>query len=358
MFGSYRTLLALFVVLGHMFGPPMIGHFMVFVFYIISGYLMTYIMHNTYGFNLHGRLHFALNRILRLYPMYFVAVLLTVTLLFWIGQKQVAQHFHGGMTLPYYPLARFGNATMWFLGWFPNEVSPRLIPPAWALTVEMFFYALICIGLAKYKNWVKIWLVASIGYHVITLAMGYGHDVRYYPVLAASMPFAIGAMIYFWKRDGFSGGEYLAGRHHQILAMWIANVALGYVGYALAMPDQISFWIREVCFYINIVLAAIYVMALLYNRAGMPGVNRHWDKIFGDYSYPIYIFHYAAGLIVSYLIFGVPHRGMDSQGWWVFLATVPLVLLISHLCLRWVDYPIQRFREGIKVKTVEAQKAL
>ncbi len=44
MFGTYRTYLALLVVVQHIGGIPVIGGYAVFGFYILSGYLMTLIM--------------------------------------------------------------------------------------------------------------------------------------------------------------------------------------------------------------------------------------------------------------------------------------------------------------------------
>ena len=50
MFGTLRTILALMVAAGHLTDQWQIGTYAVFAFYIISGYLMTLIMHESYGF--------------------------------------------------------------------------------------------------------------------------------------------------------------------------------------------------------------------------------------------------------------------------------------------------------------------
>lgn len=50
MFGTYRTLLAIMLIFLHLGGMPVIGSFAVFGFYILSGYLMTLIMQNNYGY--------------------------------------------------------------------------------------------------------------------------------------------------------------------------------------------------------------------------------------------------------------------------------------------------------------------
>ena len=72
MFGLLRTTFALMVMIYHLFfvGFLSLGTYPVFGFYIISGYLMTVIMHNNYGYTWVGRYSFAVNRFLRLYPQY------------------------------------------------------------------------------------------------------------------------------------------------------------------------------------------------------------------------------------------------------------------------------------------------
>ena len=81
MFGTLRTLLALNVVLLHIFNIPNLGNSSVSVFFLLSGFLMTLIMKEKYNYNLSGFKFFWINRILRLYPIYYVIIILTVILL-------------------------------------------------------------------------------------------------------------------------------------------------------------------------------------------------------------------------------------------------------------------------------------
>ena len=54
MFGTYRILLAIMVVLLHYADVPMIGQYAVFAFFSLSGYLMTFIMQQNYGYTARG----------------------------------------------------------------------------------------------------------------------------------------------------------------------------------------------------------------------------------------------------------------------------------------------------------------
>ena len=62
MFGIFRTLLALAVVVDHLGGVHGMGTYAVFGFYVLSGYLMTMVLHRTYGYSISGFSRYALNR--------------------------------------------------------------------------------------------------------------------------------------------------------------------------------------------------------------------------------------------------------------------------------------------------------
>src|SRR5271155_1366839 len=74
MFGIYRYGLAFCVAISHlwagMIGGP--AAYAVWGFYCLSGYLMTLILNEKYGFSPRGLGRFAAKRALRIYPAYFV----------------------------------------------------------------------------------------------------------------------------------------------------------------------------------------------------------------------------------------------------------------------------------------------
>ena len=152
------------VMVYHLHVSPMpLGDYAVFGFYIISGYLMTLIMHESYSYTWIGRCSFAVNRFLRLYPQFWAAALFSILLIATLGFKRVGL-YHGAIFLPASRLEVLQNLFMVFADWRPDSVYPRLVPQSWALTVELFFYLLIGLGISKTFIRVKIWLVLSVGY--------------------------------------------------------------------------------------------------------------------------------------------------------------------------------------------------
>jgi len=99
MFGVYRTVLALAVAAAHLGGLPTGAHYAVFGFFILSGYLMTLVLHQTYGYSKAGFLKYALNRALRIFPPYWAALILSALLVAALGRNQ-ATLYHPSMFLP------------------------------------------------------------------------------------------------------------------------------------------------------------------------------------------------------------------------------------------------------------------
>jgi len=78
--GSFRFFLAFLVVISHLW-DKMIGGpaaYAVWGFYLISGYLMAYVLNKHYGFDKSGLANFYKNRAIRIYPGYFIAVIFGV----------------------------------------------------------------------------------------------------------------------------------------------------------------------------------------------------------------------------------------------------------------------------------------
>lgn len=72
------------------------------------------------------------------------------------------------------------------------------------------------------------------------------------------------------------------------------------------------------------------------------------DKTIGDYSYPIYLFHWQAGLWASLLLFGNAYHGFSTKGLLVLIVSLLFVILLSYLLINGVDAKIQVLRTKIK----------
>lgn len=353
MFGSYRTILALAVVAHHLLSVPVIGQYAVHGFFILSGYLMTLIMHKSYGYSAKGFASFAFNRILRLYPAYWIIMALSIGAILLLNEDSV-RSYHTAIYLPTDLAGWLQNASLVYMDWYPMLVFPRLSPPTWALTLELAFYLAIAGGASKSKSSTIAWFAFSVIFTICTHFYEQGADYRYLFVGAASLPFSIGALIYHYrlqieeKARRFSHVRCL----YALLGLFVINSlvagALKYFHY----PQ----FLQSTCFYLNLVINFV-VIAILLTKPTLP-VSAAVDKKIGDYSYPLYLAHWQAGMVVSFLIFHQPERGPNLNGAICFIGALVLCFLVSYLIIRFVDEPIERYRAAVRQKAKQLTKTL
>ncbi len=336
MFGTYRTLLALMVVAQHLGGVPLIGGYAVFGFYSLSGYLMTFIMQNNYGYTLSGVSRYATNRFLRIYPIYWVSIAFSAILIFFVGE-QFSYDYHKSMYFPQNVVELIKNILL-FLS---VRESPRLTPSAWALTVEIFFYILIGLGLSKYKKIVMSWLTISIIYHAVVIFMGLHWG---FATLGASLPFATGAFIYHYRRGILKYVNLIFGKAEDKLPLIIFGGILlnWFAGFIISVH-------KGVFFYSNYMLCALMVV-VLSERKTLPFITKRFDKWMGDFSYPIYLIHYQAGLIVVVLL-GMVGFDYDRPSKIIMLVSLPLIFIFSWIITVAIERPIERLRTIVKKAT-------
>jgi peptidoglycan/LPS O-acetylase OafA/YrhL len=336
MFGTYRTLLALMVVALHLGGVPSMGGYAVFGFYALSGYLMTLIMQNNYGYTLSGVSKYAINRFLRIYPIYWISIAFSAFLILFVGE-QFSSEYKKVMYFPQTPIETAKNIFLFF----PFRESPRLTPPAWALTVEIFYYILIGLGLSKSKRVVLLWLSASLIYHAVAVTAGFGWEHRYSTIPAASLPYATGAFIYHYKNNVLKRihhadrklDEYL---HSMVFFGILLNWFAGYL----------SGHLKGVFFYSNYILCA-FMVVILSERRTLPFISRKFDKLMGDFSYPIYLIHYQVGLIVV-VIFGMAGLDYKRPDLTIMLVSTPLIFIFSWIFIVAFERPIDNLRSRVK----------
>lgn len=336
MFGTYRTLLALMVVSLHLGGVPILGAYAVFGFYILSGYLMTFIMQENYGYDRTGLAKYALNRFLRIYPIYWLSCLISLILIIHYGQD-VASAFHPAISMPEDWRGGLRNLLLFF----PDMEGSRLTPPAWALTVEIFFYVSIGLGISRSRRITGYWFIASMLYTIYANVAAIGWEQRYFSILAASLPFSTGAMIFHYRTKLKQlSGELISGSNAPLYVFTVIGLNW-WVGIIIDTQKGVSF-------YMNYLLCALMVV-VLFDRRELPLISRKIDKIMGDFSYPIYLIHYQVGLVMMVWLNQVGfnlHRPHLVLG----LLSLPGIFLVAWVMTVTVEKPIELVRSRIKVK--------
>lgn len=335
MFGTARFVLALLVVAAHLGIWIWLGVYAVFGFYVISGYLMCLVLNKRYGFTFAGLRVYAVNRFLRIYPPYWVACAIGVVLLNHGGQEAMTAYWQP-WTLP-------GDWRDWLdnivLVTLPADTSGArlVVPPAWALRVEVFYYLVLGLGLARSRNIALAWVLAGVAYHFTLADSGvFGWRERYYPIAAASLPFSLGALIYHTNEKIPSWLRSNVAVPSAIVLLWVSNLFLSPSAFG-------SVW-GVGRFYLNLVLVASFVALMSVRRAR----DERWyrfDMRLGDLSYPIYLVHLPLGFALVALGVLSPFKGQEVL---LVLLSLPPVLLLAWAMLHGVDYPIERLRDRVK----------
>lgn len=350
MFGTYRTVLAIFVVAAHLMSITIIGQYAVHGFFILSGYLMTHIMHHSYAYTGGGMKKFAINRLLRLFPLYWLLVVLMAGMIIFAG-ADVASEFNRSMGIPNSVGGWLANLSMIYPKLIPMTWVPRISPPTWALTVELAFYLLICLGISRTRGLTFFWLAASMAYTAATHMLGIDWNHRYSSVLAGSLPFALGATLYH-MRPSMLRHFHLAS-NPQGMSLLFCIYLVNLLGGCLVVLLGWSSMQGNFHFYLNLALSFMIVFSLSAKSAS--GTLRRIDTAIGDYSYPIYLLHYPLGMLVSYLAFDESVRGFTIQGFILFCITTPACIAVSYFAIRLIDKPIQRIRDNVKARVHPVQ---
>jgi peptidoglycan/LPS O-acetylase OafA/YrhL len=247
----------------------------------------------------------------------------------WLG-SEVVTAYHGRLFLPSDTRSLLRN----LLILFEHGTQPRLVPPAWALTVELFFYACMGLGFSRTRGVTLVWFAASAVYTVYVNLADLPWAFQYYLVPAASLPFATGALIYHYEEPLRATFGFL--RHHRVPLALFALVLLNFAATrAFGTGSQQGF-------YANYALHALLV-ASLAGRQSLPGISRRLDDRLGDFSYPIYLVHLQAGLLLVGLGIGLHRRELPFA-----LVSLPVIFLLSWLLTAVVERPIETLRQRIK----------
>ncbi len=330
MIGTWRLTLALMVVSAHLFKPWWPGAFAVFSFYVISGFLMTLILNEQYSFSWAGLRVFWLNRVLRIFPPYYFACLVSLLLIAVYSQSSV-KALNSHITVPNSLYEIMNNLFIFGLRDWPEDKS-SLIPPGWTLYIELVYYLVISLwaGRSKLNAWIFLTIGASYVAYVYIFEDG-GFVQRYFFVKAGALPFAMGAVLYFYL-------DKVKNIINRVTWMKAFSASLlAYVG-LFVLSSFVENPLGSLL-YANIVITAL-LLAVLWHAPPMSIKNV--DKWLGDKSYPVYLLHWQAGIAVMLV------TGYSVGDIRLFLTTIALVLVFAVVENKLVSEPIDKLRKNNK----------
>ncbi|WP_026463752.1 acyltransferase family protein [Adhaeribacter aquaticus] len=309
VFAFLRFLLAFIVMASHMptFGPiPAIlqnfemlgGKAAVFGFLLISGLSIGH----SYSISKSGYFQ---RRFIRIYPLYFIAVLFTIGLQYYLKSPY---------TLPGLDLVAAGLITnfanFFFLQGF-LVIPITYNGPLWSLSIEIFFYLLIPLFAKLPAKALACIILLSMAFYFVT------------PTYVAVGLMGYSALIYAWP--WLTG--YLLSR--QQVKSAIALIMLGaFVVYSnKVLAVEALGWITYI-----VVASLVFIscfVSIKLNKAVLSIFN-----FLGEISYPLYLFHFPLLLLFFHL--GV------SNPWQLVLFVFIAVIPINYIFDKWLKHQFWR----------------
>jgi peptidoglycan/LPS O-acetylase OafA/YrhL len=351
--GVIRLLLALSVLITH--SAPVFGVFLlsgdmaITAFFIISGFLMALILETKYA----GRVRaFYVNRILRIYPPYLVALAGSIVFFFLVenhshAPNKVLMWFvgaHAWGTLAWSALANLtllginltryvnldetGRAFVNFLqpGGFGGH-NMLFVPQAWTLSLELYYYALAPLVVLLRTRWIAALTLGTFMLNREAMHMIEGLGVSFSP--EAAFPFVLKYFLLGTLAFRFVGPmKALTERPGVVRFLPAASLAGAFVLVFAGFRVTRAFEIDLDWFYL-VFASCVPGMFICTNRWRI-------DAVFGEYSYPVYLFHYPVTISV-YMLLPAWHGEL----------TAGITLLLATAYIQLIDKRVEAVRKGI-----------
>lgn len=370
--GVLRLLLALSVIASHcgnILNTGFVGGAVaVQSFYIISGFYMSLILNEKYtGPNRSYRL-FLSNRLLRLLPLYWMVLLIMLAgccTVYVLSNHQLFPvlgnyrqiHFTPAtlLFLLFVNLSAIGQDIVMFLGidpsagtlYFTNNFwsstpplfSFLLIPQAWSLSLEIWFYLAAPILLRRKPILIAIvlFLSFSLRYYL------YNHfDLQHDPWTYRYFP----TELLFFLLGYFSYRLYKLIKPYNLphylpitILLLIISCTCCYDNLPPIHITSFPFSLNDSSYFILITLS----IPILFKHYS----NKPVDIYLGELSYPVYISHLMVATFLQYIPFKWLHQSIS-------IAFVSI--LLSWQLNKWITQPLEKFRQRRllpSVKTIQ-----
>lgn len=354
--GIFRILLAISVIIAHggsIFGFELVGgQLAVQAFYIISGFYMALILNEKYVGQNGSYALFISNRLLRLFPIYWIILLLTIlysAFVYFSTDGNNLALFE--MYVKYFNIMSFGSFaylvftnvflilqdTILFLGlntttghlFFTKDfhyTNPLLykflfVPQAWTIGIEIAFYIIAPFIVRRSLAFVLLLIALSFGLRCVIY---YHFNLMFNPWTYRFFPtelvyFLLGVVAY----KGYLKIQTMEIRRSFLVLIWSMMLFVLLAFHVLPLPYKQELFLTG--FFISIPFIFL--------------LSKKWtiDHYIGELSYPIYISHFLLLTILT-------NYGFTKGNSFSIILTL-ITIVFSILLNELVSKKIERFRQ-------------
>ena len=308
------------------FGYLGIGHISVMAFFVLSGYVITWVMNNKYPSNGIGARAFLMGRFIRIYPLYWTIITILVVIL-WLTtapgearpQLELPRLIGDYLLIPYGIIGFF---------WFFNRFAYGMIDvPAWTLSYDMIFY-LVAPWVVLRKGVLLAIIVLELIYVGVVAQLGPQHFDGWHEAYfttghATLLAFAVGALAYYYRQVEIPVWAFL-------LAMF------GLLYFAFAPYGLTNLYLNHV---LVIAVATVLVVALK-RRSPL-------DNLFSELTYSTYLLHLPVHEALLWL--GVSHAGIIA---------LVMTYVLSFATVKYFEAPLEAKRAALTKAMLSGAEAV
>jgi len=358
--GLIRFLLAITVAIGHSQGFSYFpGKTAVEVFFIISGFYMSLILNEKYFEKKNSYKLFITNRFLRLFPTYWIVLLLTIilSLVFYqqtvnSGTAKLSAYVHYSKDLSFSTMAYlvFTNififfqdmvcflginphsGNLYFTSNFYNSDPPvyffLLIPQAWTVGLELAYYLIAPFIVKRSLLIIVVLILLSFILRLFLISIGLSHDPWNYRFFPTELLFFLCGTVCYKVYSHFKDKIQAIKWSSILLKAIFLTIVLFTILYETILtyiaPGHVQI------FYFFLFICALPFI-FIYTKSSK------LDRFIGELSYPIYISHMLMIDVCGWL--HIP------KGVLLTSVTIVLTILFSLLINKLVTEKIEKYRQ-------------
>ncbi len=334
-----RFFAALSVLIYHFYGIEVLnGHYGVILFFVLSGFLITYLLleeHDTYGTIFLKQ--FYIRRILRIWPLYYLAILLTFIFLF---TPAGAAMNNGNVfkSLPYYLFFIPNVAFVLGMGIGPISIL-------WSVGAEEQFYLLWALLLKFFKH--RFLVVMGFIFIFFIAVPNLLDFITYHFVFRGSTKLRLASsIIYYLSFNSMATGAILA---------YVLKYHPRYLHFIFLKPVQlITYALVILCWVINFsppyatdqMYATLFGL-IIVNLAANPGTIISLENKFLNYlgkiSYGLYVYQYFTFTMASFIVLCIfPSTGEKS--FTLFVISLAITVAIASISYQFFEKPFLNWK--------------
>ncbi len=301
-------------------GAPLAGGYMaVDFFFLLSGWVLAHAYDRRFEAGMTAG-QFMRLRLIRLYPVYLLALLATVA-----GSAAFGGASWQGLALSLVFLPILANGE---LGW--------VIAAAWSLAAELAVNLPFAILHRRLNTpvllaTVLVSLAGLIGCGLPYGSLDVGHSLDSWPGLFARVffSFPLGVLLY---------------RHRMRLTgwapAWSSWPSMALLVLALSVPAPAGLHVARDAVIIALVLPAILLFASSARPHPLTARIATW---LGEISYPLYLLHVAVFVAMNVVLLLISGQNLRQAPIWLLIPLLAVPLLVAWTVDRWFDRPIRRY---------------